>query len=134
MKAVPYEEIFASLPPDMRTAILARGRQLIAEEKALRHMRKARNLTQKSMATLLNMDQAGVSKIEHRSDLLLSTLRNYVEAMGGSLRLVVEFPDGVAELLSLNDDDDDVRSLNNELKSGVVNKAKCGPRLIHADD
>jgi len=42
----------------------------------------------------LRMDQGSISKIESRSDLLLSTLRSYVEAMGGSLRLIAEFPDG----------------------------------------
>jgi hypothetical protein len=50
-----------------------------------------------------------VSKIEHRSDMLLSTFRSYIEAMGGKLRLVVEFPDAVAEVTSLGEpaDDDD---------------------------
>ena len=45
------------------------------------------------MARTLNMDQDGVSRLEKRSDLLLSTLRNYVEAVGGSLTLVAHFPD-----------------------------------------
>jgi transcriptional regulator with XRE-family HTH domain len=128
-KNINVEEIIAALPPERRAKILARGRQLIAKEKALRHLRQARNLTQKSMATLLGMDQAGVSKIEHRSDMLLSTLRSYVEAMGGSLRLLAEFPDGAAELLSLNDDDVPERPA----ASGVV-KAQRGPQLVHADD
>ena len=79
------------------------------------------------MATLLHMDQAGVSKIEHRSDLLLSTLRSYVEDRGGSLRLLAEFPDGAAELLSLNDGSERPPA------SGVA-KAKRGPQLVHADD
>ena len=97
------DQIIAELPPDERTAIATRARQLIAEENALRLLRRARSLTQQNMATLLHIDQAGVSKIESRSDMLLSTLRSYVEAMGGSLRLVAEFPEGVAELASLGE-------------------------------
>ena len=44
------------------------------------------------MAQALNISQDGVSRLEKRSDLLLSTLRSYIEAMGGKLRLVAEFP------------------------------------------
>lgn len=95
------DQVIASLPPERRAKIEAGAQKLIAEEMALRHLRKARNLTQQSMAKLLCIDQAGISKIESRSDMLLSTLRSYVKAMGGELRLVAEFPDGVAELSSL---------------------------------
>jgi transcriptional regulator with XRE-family HTH domain len=97
------DQIIGSLPKARRAKVTARTRQLIAEETALRHLRQARELTQQSMANLLHIDQAGVSKIESRSDMLLSTLRSYVEAMGGSLRLVVEFRDGFAELSSLGE-------------------------------
>ena len=59
----------------------------------LRDLRKAHELTQSRMAEALQISQDGVSRIEARSDFLLSTLRSYVEAMGGKLRLVAEFPD-----------------------------------------
>ena len=59
------------------------------------------------MAKLLGVRQDSVSKIERRSDMLLSTFRSYIEAMGGKLRLVVEFPDAVAEVTSLGESDDD---------------------------
>ena len=59
----------------------------------LRDLRKAHELTQTRMAEALHISQDGVSRIEKRSDFLLSTLRSYVEAMGGQLRLVAEFPD-----------------------------------------
>jgi transcriptional regulator with XRE-family HTH domain len=71
----------------------ARGAELIAEEMSLRDLRKAHELTQTRMAEALGMGQDGISRIEQRSDLLLSTLRSYVEAMGGQLRLIAEFPD-----------------------------------------
>jgi transcriptional regulator with XRE-family HTH domain len=97
------DPIIAKLPAARRAKIAARAEQLIAEELALQHLRKARRLTQKRMAQLLDIGQDSVSRIETRSDLLLSTLRNYVEAMGGSLKLVVEFPDSIAVLSSLGE-------------------------------
>ena len=66
---------------------------MIEEELTLRDLRKAHAFTQERVAQALNISQDGVSRIEKRSDFLLSTLRSYVEAMGGSLRLVAEFPD-----------------------------------------
>jgi transcriptional regulator with XRE-family HTH domain len=66
---------------------------LVAREMSLRELRHAVNKTQKTLARTLNMGQDGVSRLEKRSDLLLSTLRNYVEAVGGSLTLVARFPD-----------------------------------------
>src|ERR1019366_9257544 len=61
--------------------------------RSLQELRHAVNKTQKTVARTLNMGQDGVSRLEKRSDLLLSTLRNYVEAVGGSLTLVAQFPD-----------------------------------------
>jgi transcriptional regulator with XRE-family HTH domain len=97
------DQIISNLPTERRAKVAARTRQLIAEETALRSLRKARQLTQERMAELLNIGQDSVSRIENRSDLLLSTLKSYVEALGGSLRLIVEFPDGVAELSSIGE-------------------------------
>jgi DNA-binding XRE family transcriptional regulator len=98
-----FEKIMAELPRARRAKIEARAKKLIAEEKALRSLRQARNLTQQRMAELLSIDQGSVSKIENRSDMLLSTFRSYVEAMGGSLRLVAHFPDGDVEVGSFGE-------------------------------
>ena len=75
-----------------RKKVEARAAELIAEEMTLRELRKARKLTQVRVAKELGVSQDGVSRLEKRSDLLLSTLRSYVEAMGGHLRLIAEFP------------------------------------------
>jgi transcriptional regulator with XRE-family HTH domain len=99
------DQVIAELPAAQRAEVLARGRQLIAEEIALKNLRKARKLTQERLADLLGLGQDGVSRIESRSDMLLSTLRSYIEAMGGKLRLVVEFREGVAELSSIGEDE-----------------------------
>jgi transcriptional regulator with XRE-family HTH domain len=70
-----------------------RTEQLIGEYKTLQELRKAREMTQARLADILGVTQDNVSRIEKRSDILLSTLRSYVEAMGGELDLVVKFPD-----------------------------------------
>lgn len=94
-----------ALDPKRRKKVEARAAELISQEMSLRDLRKAMDKTQAKMAKALGIKQEGVSRIEKRSDLLLSTLRGYVEAMGGELRLIAEFPDrppvalvGVAEL------------------------------------
>ncbi len=66
---------------------------MIAEELNLREMRRLRKLTQARLSKKLKIGQEGVSRIEKRTDLYLSTLRSYVEGVGGKLSLVVEFPD-----------------------------------------
>jgi transcriptional regulator with XRE-family HTH domain len=86
-------DIINKLPTAQRRKVEARAARLIAEEMTLRELRHARKITQQKLAETLNIGQEGVSKIEKRSDLLMSTLRKTVEAMGGSLTLVAEFPD-----------------------------------------
>lgn len=87
------EQKLKEISPRRREKIKARTRELVAREVSLRELRHAVNKTQKTVARTLNMGQDGVSRLEKRSDLLLSTLRNYVEAVGGSLTLVAQFPD-----------------------------------------
>jgi transcriptional regulator with XRE-family HTH domain len=76
-----------------RAEIEANARKLAADMMTFSKLRKARNLTQVEMAKLLGIAQENVSRIEHRSDMLISTMRSYVRAMGGDLRLVALFPD-----------------------------------------
>ena len=94
------ERIRKKLSPARRKKVEARAAQLIAEEMTLQELRHARKLTQVRMAKELGISQDGVSKLEKRSDLLLSTLRKTVEAMGGSLSLIAEFPDRRPVVLS----------------------------------
>jgi DNA-binding transcriptional regulator YiaG len=86
------ERIRKQLTPERRRRIAARASVLIAEEKSLRELRQAHKLTQKHMADVLGIGQDSVSRLEQRTDLLISTLRGYVEAMGGRLSIVAEFP------------------------------------------
>lgn len=76
-----------------RKRVEERAAQLMAEEMTWQQLRQALKLTQERVAQLLQIDQGNVSRIEQRTDLMLSTLRDYVAVLGGELRIVVEFPD-----------------------------------------
>ena len=86
-------ERIEKLPKARRKKVEERAKALIAEEMSLQDLRKARKKTQVRVAKELGIKQENVSRIEKRSDLLISTLSGYVEAMGGKLSLVAEFPD-----------------------------------------
>jgi DNA-binding XRE family transcriptional regulator len=94
------DDIMKGLSPAQRKKVEARAARLIAEELTLRELRHARKLTQVKMAKKLGVTQDSVSRLEKRSDLLLSTLRKTVKAMGGNLSLVAEFPDRDPVVLS----------------------------------
>ena len=87
------EDVIAGLDPAERRKVEELAAEFISEEMTLRELRKARHLTQVSVARELGVSQDAVSRMEQRSDLLLSTLRRTVEAMGGSLSLIARFPD-----------------------------------------
>ena len=94
------ERVRKELSPARRKRVKARAAHLIAEEMTLQELRRARKITQVRMAQELGIGQDGVSKLEKRADLMISTLRKTVEAMGGSLSLVAEFPDREPVVLS----------------------------------
>ena len=97
---ITLKDKMKELSPAQRKKVEARAAELIAEEMTLRELRHARQLTQVKMAKTLGVTQDSVSRLEKRSDLLLSTLRKTVEAMGGNLSLVAEFPDRAPVFLS----------------------------------
>ena len=97
---ITLEEMLAELPPGRRDRIEQRAAELISEELNLREMRRLRKLTQARLSRKLKIGQEGISRIEKRSDLYLSTLRSYVEGVGGKLSLLVEFPDRAPVLLT----------------------------------
>lgn len=66
----------------------------------LAQLREGRGTTQVAMASAMGISQGGVSRIEHRQDVFLSTLREYVEALGGTLELRAVFPDETVEIVS----------------------------------
>ena len=104
--AVNVDDKIKRLNPDQRKKVEARATDLMAEEMTLRELRHARKLTQVRIAKKLGITQDSVSRLEKRSNLLLSTLRKTVEAMGGTLSLVAEFPDCDPVVLSGIAEDD----------------------------
>jgi transcriptional regulator with XRE-family HTH domain len=94
------DRIRNEISPARRRKIKARAAEILAEEMTRQQLRRARKLTQVRMAKKLGMTQDGVSRLEKRTDVLLSTLRGYVEALGGKLSLVAEFPDRSPVILS----------------------------------
>ncbi len=106
---IALKDKMKQLSPAQRKKVEARAAELIAEEMTLRELRHARKLTQVKMAKTLGVTQDSVSRLEKRSDLLLSTLRRTVEAMGGNLSLVAEFPDRAPVILSGIAEDDPIR-------------------------
>src|SRR5256885_10445922 len=87
------DDIIAALPRRRRKKVEARARELIAQEMTRQQLRQIRDRTQVEIAQALGITQDGVSRLEQRADILISTLRKYVQAMGGTLSIVAEFPD-----------------------------------------
>ena len=98
--SVNVREKIRKLNTIQRKKVAARAAELIAEEMSLRELRKARKLTQTRVAKALGITQDSVSRLEKRSDLLLSTLRRTIKAMGGDVRIVAQFPDRAPVVLS----------------------------------
>lgn len=82
-----------TMSPEAIARSTARAQKTLARMR-LRELRRARQLSQQSIADDLGMDQGNVSKLEQRADMYISTLRRYIEALGGSLEIVARFPGG----------------------------------------
>ena len=82
------DQMMAKLPAQRRAKVATRA----AELATLKDLRQAVERTQEDLADALGVGQDSISRLEQRSDMLLSTLRRYVEAMGGKLELVAQFP------------------------------------------
>lgn len=90
----------STLSTERQYKIKKRAATLIKQEASLRELREMMALTQHEMAEKLHLGQEGISRIEKRSDMLLSTLRKYIAAMGGDIELVVNLPNKPPVILS----------------------------------
>jgi DNA-binding XRE family transcriptional regulator len=113
-------DVLGKLPPARQRKVEARAQELIAEELTLQDLRKAQKLTQEQMATVLNIGQDSISRLEKRSDMMLSTMRSYVEAMGGSLELVARFPARAPVIITSMKDISQPRTVSRRKKPQVV--------------
>lgn len=91
--AKKWRDLRSKMPAEVRARVDARVAQTL-KDMPLQHLRRAREFSQVQLAAALGIQQSEISKIEHRTDLYLSTLRSYIEAMGGELEIVARFPDG----------------------------------------
>jgi DNA-binding transcriptional regulator YiaG len=81
-----FSELEAKMSPERRARVAARVKAELALM-PLHQLRQAREMTQTRLAEVLEMDQGNISKLEKRTDMYVSTLRSYVEAMGGALEM-----------------------------------------------
>ena len=101
---VKLKEVMDALPPERRAEIDRRYEELVNEVESLKELRRLSKLSQAEIAETLKISQPAVSKIEKQTDMYLSTLRSYVEAMGGELDVIVRLPDrGPVKIKSLED-------------------------------
>jgi predicted transcriptional regulator len=91
--AKSFQNLVEKLPKESRKRIEAKKEEIFAEIR-LRELRQALDLTQSQLAETLKVNQAAISKMESQSDMYISTLRRFLTAMGGSLKIVAEFPHG----------------------------------------
>ena len=89
-----FKELRAKLSPEARAASVAEAERLGQEEMTLHELRRARELTQTKLADELQIGQGDVSKLERRTDMYVSTLAGYLEAVGARLEIRAVFPDG----------------------------------------
>ncbi|OJW08788.1 MAG: hypothetical protein BGO49_08345 [Planctomycetales bacterium 71-10] len=96
---VRFEDVLARMSPESQARVMAEGERIIAEYKTLQQLREAQSHSQEEIAQKLGVQQSAVSKIERRTDLYLSTLRKYVEAVGGKLKVTAKFPGGASVVI-----------------------------------
>jgi DNA-binding XRE family transcriptional regulator len=98
----PFRELTAKFSPETRARIAAKAAAL-REEMTLEELRKAREMSQEEVAASLDVQQPAVAKLEKRTDMHVSNLRRYVEALGGKLEINACFPDATVAIANLGD-------------------------------
>ena len=92
-----WREIRGTFSPEQEAEIAQRVKEA-AGVMTLHQLREARSLTQVNLAKVLNVNQGAVSRMEKRTDMYVSTLRNFIQAMGGQLQVKAIFPEGEVEI------------------------------------
>jgi DNA-binding XRE family transcriptional regulator len=102
MQSRNFRELVTAMSNERQQKIVQRVRESLASM-PLEEIRKARQMTQAKLADALGVNQGEVSKIEHRTDIYLSTLAGYVEALGGKLEIRAVFPDREMRITQFED-------------------------------
>jgi len=100
--AKKFRDLRSKMSPESRRKAAALAARM-TREMPLQELRAARRLSQEALAARLRTKQSSVSKIERRTDMYVSTLRGYIEAMGGRLEIIARFPDGTVRIAQFQD-------------------------------
>jgi len=100
--AKSFKILQAKMSPAARARSRAKAKSMLAEM-ALQELREARQTTQVKLAKTLKVNQAAVSKLERRTDMYISSLRSYVQAMGGQLDIIARFNEGSVKIDQFED-------------------------------
>ena len=104
--AKSFKTLREKMSPESQERVHRKAEKLI-EEMPLNELRAARKLTQEKLAENLHVKQAAVSKLERRADMYVSTLREFISAMGGELEITARFPDGSVRINQFEEDESD---------------------------
>jgi len=108
--ATKFRTIREKMDPERQERIRKRTEELLAEL-PLQELRQARALSQQELAEVLGLNQATVSKLERRTDMYLSSLRRFVEAMGGELEISASFPEGKVRIQLFEDLEEEKKAM-----------------------
>ena len=98
----PFKNLISKMSPEAQKRIKAKT-NIMLQEMLLNELRQERAMSQEKLAEELNIKQSSVSKIEHRTDIYVSTLRSYIEALGGELNIIAKFPEGQVKINLFHD-------------------------------
>jgi len=104
--ATSFRTIREKMVPERQERIRRRTEELLSEL-PLQELRQARSWSQEELAEVLGLNQATISKLERRTDMYLSSLRRFVEAMGGELEITASFPEGRVRIHLLEEIDEE---------------------------
>jgi transcriptional regulator with XRE-family HTH domain len=99
-----FQNLRGKMSPERQAKVQVKTKELL-DAMPMQQLRRARELSQEQLAEALRVKQGSVSKLERRTDLYISTLRRYIEAMGGDLELRANFPEGSVTITSLGEID-----------------------------
>ena len=104
-----FDELTKDFTPERRARVEDRKAELRAAM-PLHELRQARAMTQKAVGDVLNVNQPAVAKLERRADMYVSNLRAYIEAMGGRLNIIAEFPQGSVVITNFADAGEEIKA------------------------
>jgi len=97
-----FSGLVAEMPAERRERV-DRMTQALHHEMDLAQLRTARQLSQAALGEILHVEQPAVAKLEKRADMYVSTLRRFIEAMGGQLEITASFPDRNIRIKNFSD-------------------------------